>query len=132
MHACFSGGRPANFVNANVEPFSNALGAKDRVGTPRPKLLPLENQEAVTDYRRQVRLPPDHHHQQCQRRVDPVSRPRRDPARGAGLPPASTGPKKVLISGRDNCKVAVLACFYIFATALYTTTGNNGGVTAVR
>ncbi len=44
------GGLAFNFVNANVELFLNALSAKGRVRTlATPKLLTLENQEAVTN-----------------------------------------------------------------------------------
>ena len=45
-----TGGLAFNFVNANVEIFLNALSAKGRVRTlATPKLLTLENQEAVTN-----------------------------------------------------------------------------------
>lgn len=44
------GGLAFNFINANVELFLNALSAKGRVRTlATPKLLTLENQEAVTN-----------------------------------------------------------------------------------
>lgn len=45
-----AGGLALNFVNANVELYLNALAAKGRVRTlATPKLLTLENQEAITN-----------------------------------------------------------------------------------
>jgi hypothetical protein len=41
-------------------------------------------------------------------------------------------PKKILISGREKCKVAVLAYFYTNATVLGMPTSDHGGVSGAR
>jgi hypothetical protein len=43
-----------------------------------------------------------------------------------------TPPKKILISGRDKCKVAVLAYFYTNATVLGIPSSEHGGVSGAR